>query len=138
MNKDKDLYEILGISRNADDTEIKKAYKRLALKYHPDRQGNKSDKEKKEAEEKFKEVSWAYDILSNPEKKQRYDQFGITDDQQQMSGGFDPSEIFKHFMGGFGSMFGNDEDIDPFGSFFGHRNNRPYNGPQNGQSIRTC
>ena len=53
-----------------------------------------------------------------------------------MSGGFDPSEIFKHFMGGFGSMFGNDEDIDPFGSFFGHRNNHPYNSPQNGQSIR--
>jgi molecular chaperone DnaJ len=77
------------------------------LRYHPDRQGDKSEKEKKEAEEKFKEVSWAYDILSNPEKKQRYDQFGITDDQQQMGGAdFDPTELFKHFMGGFSDMFG--------------------------------
>ena len=134
MNNNKDLYEILGLSRNASDSDIKKAYKKLALKYHPDRQGGKSDAEKKEAEEKFKEVSWAYDILSNPEKKQRYDQFGITDDQQQMSGaGFDPSEIFKHFMGG---MFGDDDnDDDPFSNFFGHRRQQS-RGPQPGQSIR--
>ena len=134
MENNKDLYEILGLSRNASDNDIKKAYKKLALKYHPDRQGGKSDKEKKEAEEKFKEVSWAYDILSNPEKKQRYDQFGITDDQQQMSGGFDPSEIFKHFMGGFDSMF--DDDDSPFGTFFNGRRSRQPRGPQPGQSIR--
>lgn len=132
MNKD--LYEILGLPRSASDNDIKKAYRKLALRYHPDRQGGKSDTEKKAAEEKFKEISFAYSILSDPEKKQRYDQYGITDDQQQMSGGFDPSEIFKHFMGGFGGMFGGDDD-SPFGSFFsGSR--RKQNQPQKGQSIR--
>ena len=135
MNTNKDLYEILGVSRDASENDIKKAYKKLALQYHPDRQGGKSDAEKKAAEEKFKEVSWAYDILSNPEKKQRYDQFGITDDQQQMGGGFDPTEIFKHFMGGFGSMF--DDDDNPFSGFFGGHNTHNQNrGPQPGQSIR--
>lgn len=134
MDKNKDLYEILGLSRDASESDIKKAYKKLAVKYHPDRQGGKSDTEKKAAEEKFKEVSLAYSILSNPEKKQRYDQFGITDDQQQMSGGFDPSEIFRHFMGGmFGEM---DDDNDPFGSFFGRGRNQQQRGPQRGQSIR--
>lgn len=130
MNKD--LYEILGVSKDASDSEIKKAYRRLALKYHPDRQGDKTEKEKKEAEEKFKDVSFAYSILSDPEKRQKYDQFGITDDNAQMGTGFDPSDIFKHFMGGFGSMF--DED-SPFGSFFGGRNRQP-NQPIKGQSIR--
>lgn len=131
MNKD--LYEILGISKNASEDEIKKSYRKLALKYHPDRQAGKTDNEKKDAEEKFKEVSWAYDILSNPEKKARYDQFGITDDQQQMGGGgFDASEIFKHFMGGFGSMFGDDSS---FSSFFGGGRRRQSQ-PTTGQSIR--
>ena len=134
MENNKDLYEILGISRNASENDIKKAYKKLAMIYHPDRQANKSDKEKKEAEEKFKEVSWAYSILSDPEKKQRYDQFGITDDQQQMNGGFDASEIFKHFMGGMFS--GMDDDNDPFGSFFGRGRRQQNSGPQKGQSIR--
>ena len=134
MNKD--LYKILGLSKGASDNDIKRAYRKLALKYHPDRQGGKSDAEKKEAEENFKEVSWAYDILSNPEKKQRYDQFGITDDQQQqMGGGFDASEIFKHFMGGFGSMFGEDDD-NPFSSFFSGGRRRHQNKPSRGQSIR--
>ena len=134
MNTNKDLYDILGVSKNASETEIKKAYRKGALRYHPDRQANKTDKEKKEAEEKFKELSFAYSILSDPEKKKRYDQFGITDDQQQM-GGFDPSDIFKHFMGGFGGMF--DDDNDMFGSFFGRRSNRQQSrGPQKGQSIR--
>ena len=133
----KDLYEILELDKNATDKQIKANYKRLALKYHPDRQGGKSESEKKAAEEKFKEIGFAYSILSDPEKKQRYDQFGITDDQQQMGGGFDPSEIFKHFMGGFGSMFGDDDDNDPFGSFFGRgRRQQQPRGPQKGQSIR--
>ena len=129
MNKD--LYEILGVSKNASDSEIKKAYRRLALKYHPDRQANKSEAEKKEAEEKFKDVSFAYSILSDPDKRQRYDQFGTTDDSTQMSGGFDASDIFKHFMGGFSNMFNDDDD---FGSFFG--GNRRNNRPVTGQSIR--
>ena len=131
----KDLYEILGISKSASENDIKKAYKKLALKYHPDRQGGKSESEKKEAEEKFKEISWAYSILSDSEKRQRYDQFGITDDQQQMGGGFDASEIFKHFMGGFGGMFDNDDD-DPFARFFGRGRRQQNRGPQQGQSLQ--
>ena len=67
----RDYYDILGVSRNASADEIKKAYRKLAIKYHPDK--NPDDKD---AEEKFKEAAEAYDALSNPEKKQRYDQFG--------------------------------------------------------------
>lgn len=131
---EKDLYKILELDKTATEQQIKANYKRLALRYHPDRQANKSDTEKKEAEEKFKEVAFAYSILSDSEKKQRYDQFGITDDQQSMGGGFDPSEIFKHFMGGF-SMFDND-DNDPFANFFGRGKRQQQRGPQPGQSIR--
>ena len=67
----RDYYEVLGIDRNATDADIKKAYRTLAKKYHPDL--NPGDKE---AERKFKEVNEAYEVLSNPEKKSRYDQFG--------------------------------------------------------------
>jgi len=130
---DKNLYNILGVSKNASNKEIKAAYRRLALKYHPDKQGGKSEAEKKEAEEKFKELSWAYDILSNPEKKEKYDKYGITDDQQ-MGAGFDADDIFSHFMGGFGSMF--DDDIfGGFGNMF-NRGRRSQQQNQSGQSIR--
>ena len=67
----RDYYEILGISKQADAKEIKKAYRKLAIKYHPDKNPND-----KNAENKFKEAAEAYDVLSKPEKKQRYDQFG--------------------------------------------------------------
>ncbi len=66
-----DYYELLGVSRNADETEIKKAYRKLAVKHHPDK--NQGDKE---AEEKFKEISQAYEILGDPEKRRLYDQYG--------------------------------------------------------------
>ena len=64
-----DYYNILGISKNATKADISKAYKKLALKYHPDRQVNKPEKDKKEAEEKFKTISEAYEVLSNDEKR---------------------------------------------------------------------
>ncbi|PJG85884.1 molecular chaperone DnaJ [Conservatibacter flavescens] len=98
----RDYYEVLGISRNADEKEIKKAYKRLAMKYHPDR--TKGDKE---SEEKFKEVNEAYEILADKEKRANYDQYGHAAFEQGGAGGFG---------GGFGG-FGGFEDI--FSEMFG-------------------
>src|SRR5271163_3658898 len=93
----RDYYEILGVTRTSTEIEIKKAYRQMALKFHPDKNpGNK------EAEEKFKEAAEAYDVLSTPEKKQRYDQFG----HQGMGGGagaggfggsMNMEDIFSHF-----------------------------------------
>ena len=71
----KDYYSILGVNRNASDDEIKSAYKKNALKYHPDRHANDSEEKKKEAEEKFKEIAEAYSVLSDPEKRKQYDQY---------------------------------------------------------------
>ncbi|MBK9480342.1 MAG: molecular chaperone DnaJ [Bacteroidetes bacterium] len=103
----RDYYEILGVVKGADEQEIKKSYRKLAMKYHPDK--NPGDKA---AEEKFKEAAEAYDVLSNPEKKSRYDQFGHSGMGAGGGGGY----------GGFGGM--NMEDIfsnfgDVFGSSFG-------------------
>jgi molecular chaperone DnaJ len=98
----RDYYEILGVTKNASADEIKKAYRKLAIKYHPDK--NPDDKS---AEEKFKEAAEAYDVLSNPEKKQKYDQFGHAGMGGAAGGG-----------GGFGGM--NMEDIfEQFGDIFG-------------------
>ncbi|MBW1720910.1 MAG: DnaJ domain-containing protein [Deltaproteobacteria bacterium] len=96
----KDYYKILGVSRSASQDEIKKAYRKLALKYHPDR-----NKDKKDAEERFKEISEAYAVLSDPEKKKQYDMFGADGFQQRFTqedifSDFDFSSIFREF--GFG------------------------------------
>lgn len=114
----RDYYEILGISRDASPQEIKKAYRRLAIKYHPDRNPDNS----KEAEEKFKEVSEAYKILSDPEKRQIYDQYGHAGLEAEVGAGagfggfgFDPFKIFEEVFGR-GSFGG-----DIFGDFFGRR-----------------
>ena len=106
-----DYYEVLGISKNADANEVKKAYRKLAMQYHPDK--NQGDKQ---AEEKFKEVSEAYEILKDPEKRGRYDQFGHTGlkggfDNFSGFGGFefDLSDALRTFMSegfGFGDFFG--------------------------------
>ena len=123
----RDYYEVLGVSRDATEDEIKKAYKKLARKYHPDM--NPGDKA---AEEKFKEVNEANEVLSDPEKKARYDQFGFA--------GVDPTYgagAGGGAYGGAGFDFGDLGDI--FGSFFGGGfggGARTRNGPQRGDSIR--
>lgn len=95
----RDFYEVLGVDRDANENDIKNAYRNLAKKWHPDRFSTKSEEERKEAEEKFKEISEAYDTLSNPEKRQAYDMGGF-----DPFDGFDPFAGFNPFgdMGGFG------------------------------------
>ena len=104
MAAKRDYYEILNVSRNASQDEIKSAYRKLAMKYHPDQnQGNK------EAEEKFKEVAEAYEVLNNPDKRRLYDNFGHDGVRSRgMGGGFhDPFDVFREVFGsgGFGSIF---------------------------------
>lgn len=104
---DRDYYEVLGIARNAAPEEIKKAYRRLAVKFHPDK--NPGDKQ---AEERFKEAAEAYAVLADAEKRQRYDRFGRQGlGQQGGFGGFDP-DVFGDFGDILGEMFG-------FGGVFG-------------------
>ena len=105
----RNYYEILGIDRNASEHEIKKAYKKMAMKYHPDRNAE-SEETKKMAEKKFIDVNDAYSVLSDPKKKSMYDQ-GIDplNPEEASSGGVhfgDASEILKMFVGGGGNPFG--------------------------------
>lgn len=124
----RDYYEVLGISRNADEAEIKKAYRKLAKQYHPD--VNPGDKD---AEAKFKEISEAYEILGDPQKRSRYDQFGHA--------GVDPNG-FGNAGAGFGGFdFGGFSDIfETFESFFGGsgfgRSSRSRTGPQKGADLK--
>lgn len=129
MADKRDYYEVLGIDKSASADDIKKAYRTLAKKYHPDlNPGNK------EAEEKFKEVNEAYEVLSNDDKKARYDQFGHA--------GVDPSYGGGGFSGGFSGGFGDMGDIgDIFNSFFGGgfgtSRSSNANAPRRGQDIQT-
>ena len=122
----RDYYEVLGVDKNADDAALKKAYRVLAKKYHPDM--NPGDAE---AEKKFKEASEAYAVLSDPEKRRQYDQFG----HAAFDGGAGGSGFggFDFNSADFGDIFG-----DIFGDFFGGRRSaRGNNGPMKGANIRT-
>tara|TARA_Y100001936_G_scaffold19525_1_gene16545 strand:- start:97 stop:1230 length:1134 start_codon:yes stop_codon:yes gene_type:complete len=119
---DKDFYDILGVSKNATSDEIKKSYRKLALKYHPDR--NRDDKT---AEKKFKEISAAYEILKDPQKKSAYDQFGHDAFRQGGMGG--GAQGFGDFAGGFSDIF---EEF--FGSGFG--SSQRQRGPARGSDLR--
>ena len=128
----RDYYEVLGVEKSASADEIKKAYRKMAIKYHPDK--NPGDKE---AEEKFKEAAEAYDVLSNPDKKQRYDQFGHAGMGGAASGGFNAGgfsmeDIFSQFGDIFGGHFGG--GFGGFGGFGGGRGRSPR--VQRGSDIR--
>lgn len=128
MADKRDYYEVLGVSKTATDAELKKAYRQLAKKYHPDT--NPGDKE---AEAKFKEASEAYAILSDADKRKQYDQFGHAAFEQGGggAGGFDFTNMnMDDIFGGFGDIFG-----DIFGG--SSRTRRASNGPMKGANVRT-
>lgn len=134
MANKRDYYEVLGVDKKASTADIKKAYRKLAIQYHPDRQAGKSDAEKKEAEDKFKEAAEAYSVLSDDTKRQQYDQFGF-DGPNMGSGfggggfggaGFDINDILN-------SVFGNGFDFGGgggFSDFFGGGSRSRSRGPR--------
>ena len=125
MSEKRDYYDVLGLSSSASSDEIKKAYRKVAMKYHPDQNAGDSS-----AEEKFKEASEAYEILSNPEKKSRYDQFGHQGFNGAGSGfgGFsNAQDIFDQFQFSGGSLG------DILSEMMG---GRPRNGPARGRDIQ--
>ena len=115
----RDYYEVLGVSKGADEKDIKKAYRRVAMKYHPDRNPDDPD-----ATDKFKEATEAYDVLMDAEKRAAYDRFGHAGVDPNMGGG--------GFSGGsFSDIFG-----DVFGDIFGGGGGRARGGPQRGSDLR--
>ena len=120
----RDYYDILGVPRDANDAQIKSAYRKLALKYHPDR--NPGDAK---AEEAFKEAAEAYAVISDPDKRSAYDRFGHAGVSGAGAGGFDPNAF-----AGFEDIFGNLGDLFGFGDVFGGRRRR--GGPQRGSDLR--
>ena len=138
MADKRDYYEVLGVAKSATADEIKSAYRKLAMKYHPDR-----NPDNPEAKEKFTEISEAYEVLSNPEKRQRYDQFG----HQGVNfgpGGFDFGRDFSHFqdvdLGDIlGSIFGGGGGFGGFGNIFGggrgQRRQADPNAPRRGDDM---
>ena len=122
MAEKRDYYEVLGVQKNANADEIKKAYRKAAIKYHPDK--NPGDKE---AEDKFKEAAEAYDVLSNEEKRARYDQYG----HAGMSGAGGAGG----FGGGFGGGFSMDDIFSQFGDIFGGHFGGGFGGSRGGRAV---
>ena len=123
----RDYYQVLNVSKQASDSELKKAYRQLAMKYHPDK--NPGDHT---AEEKFKEAAEAYSVLSDSNKRARYDQFGHAGVNQGSAGGFsshmDLNDIFDHF----GDIFSG----SGFGDIFGNSKRSGRSGPQRGSDLK--
>ena len=137
MANKRDYYEVLGVDKKASADEIKSAYRKLALKWHPDRWVNGTDAEKKTAEDHFKEAAEAYSILSDPDKRAKYDQFGFAADQMGGGaggfdfGGMDINDFLRNiFGGGFGFDFGGF-------SGFGGGASEPQQRVLRGRDIRT-
>ncbi len=130
----RDYYEVLGVDKNASKEEIKKAYRKLAMKYHPDR-----NPDNKEAEEKFKEASEAYEVLSDDQKRAKYDRFGHSGLRggQDFHGFSDVNDIFSHFSDIFGGAFGGSSIFDDFfgGTSRTHRN-KARNGGEPGVDLK--
>src|SRR5262252_1433285 len=103
----RDYYDILGVAKNASEDEIKKAYRKLAMKYHPDRNQGREGASAKESEEKFKEAKEAYEILTDAQKRGAYDRFGHAGvDPNAAAGGFGAGQGFGTFADAFGDIFG--------------------------------
>ncbi len=132
----RDYYEVLGVDKSVNDDELKKAYRKLAKKYHPDANPDN----KAEAEKKFKEVNEAYEVLSDPQKRKMYDQFGHSGPNGYESG-FNGFSGFDGFSSGFGGFGGQGFDVD-FGDIFssifggGRTSQRRSNGPQRGNDLK--
>ena len=135
MAEKRDYYEVLGLQKGASDSDIKKAFRKMAMKYHPDK--NSGDKE---AEEKFKEVNEAYAVLSDPDKKNKYDRFGHAGVDPNAGfgggggGGFGGFGGFEDIFDMFGGAFGGGGGFGGFGGFGGGRSRR--NGPRKGSDLQ--
>jgi len=125
MNK-RDYYEVLGVSRTSSEDEIKKAYRKIAMQYHPDKNPNNPA-----AEEKFKEAAQAYDTLSNAQKRQNYDKYGHQGAAGQQHGGFNMEDIFSQFN----DIFSN-QQASPFDSFFNRSGGGNAGGRRKGSNLR--
>ena len=138
MAEKRDYYEVLGLQKGASADDIKGAYRKAALKWHPDRWVSGTDAEKKTAEAKFKEASEAYSVLSDPDKKAKYDQFGFAGVDgaagQDWSQGFgNLNDILNNLFGGAFGGFGGFGGFEGFGGFGGQQGPRT----QRGRDIRT-
>lgn len=127
----KDYYKILGIDKSASEDDVKKAYRKAAIKWHPDRWTNKSEKERKNAEEKFKEAAEANEVLSDPDKRAKYDRYG--ENWEQMGGGFGPGGFSMDINDIIRKMHGMGPSFD---DFFDNGFGRGHRGPIPGQTVQ--